>query len=239
MTVSALKSISVVYLVYSIVIIAASVLMRRLRARIFVLISVTIVGIAIPAITVVNVIMEFEHIPEWPVLIPMWLGVPIAVWTTVVLIRRDIREAFAPLEGRTSTIHAAAAPPSIVQQVRGPATGLLITGILNWIGIPVVTGILTLTALHQDLHIPNPEHMVPAIALFMFIASGLMIFGALKMRKLEAYGAAITSSILAMIVSPGSVVGFPIGIWALVVLTRREVKAAFAARHTVDSVIGR
>jgi hypothetical protein len=60
------------------------------------------------------------------------------------------------------------------------------------------------------------------------IASGLTMFGALKMLRLEGYRAAVTASILAMIISPGNLVGLPIGIWALVVLSSRSVKAEFA-----------
>jgi len=39
----------------------------------------------------------------------------------------------------------------------------------------------------------------------------------------------ILGSILAIIVAPANIIGLPIGIWALVVLNRREVRAAFAA----------
>ena len=94
MTISTLQMMSVAQVVYSIFIIAAAVLMRRLRARMLVLLSVTIVGMAFPVVTVLNVIMELEHIPVWPAIIPMWLGVPIAVWATVVLFRQNVRTAF-------------------------------------------------------------------------------------------------------------------------------------------------
>ena len=63
------------------------------------------------------------------------------------------------------------------------------------------------------------------------IASGLTMFGALKMIRLEGYGAAVTASVLGMIVSPGNLVGLPVGIWALVVLSSRPVRAAFAANR--------
>jgi hypothetical protein len=61
------------------------------------------------------------------------------------------------------------------------------------------------------------------------LISGLILFGALKMRKLESYGLAMASSIVAMIpcISPCCIIGLPIGIWALVVLTKPEVKGAF------------
>ena len=63
------------------------------------------------------------------------------------------------------------------------------------------------------------------------LASGLTMFGALKMMRLEGYGAAVMASILGMIVTPGNLVGLPVGIWALVVLSSRSVKAAFAANR--------
>ena len=61
------------------------------------------------------------------------------------------------------------------------------------------------------------------------LASGLILFGGLKMKKLESYGLAITASILAIIpcTSGCCLVGLPIGIWALVVLSKPEVKSAF------------
>jgi hypothetical protein len=62
------------------------------------------------------------------------------------------------------------------------------------------------------------------------ILIGILIFvGALKMKSAQSYGLAMTSSILAMIpcLSPCCLLGLPFGIWALVVLSNPEVKAAF------------
>jgi hypothetical protein len=59
---------------------------------------------------------------------------------------------------------------------------------------------------------------------------GLIVLGGLRMMQLRAYGLAITASIIAMIPCFScccSVIGVPVGIWALVVLARPEVKAAF------------
>ena len=75
------------------------------------------------------------------------LGVPFGIWTLVVLSRRDVKDAFA-----TQSQAPAAAPPSPPQvpaaaqaplpsadrDVQGPAIGLLITGILNWVLIPLL-----------------------------------------------------------------------------------------------------
>jgi hypothetical protein len=51
------------------------------------------------------------------------------------------------------------------------------------------------------------------------------------MMQLEKRGAALLGSVLAILVSPGNLIGLPLGIWALVVLHRREVREAFEANH--------
>lgn len=60
--------------------------------------------------------------------------------------------------------------------------------------------------------------------------STFIIYAALKMKALEAWGVAVAGSILAIVVSPGNWIGLPIGIWALVVLTRPPVRLAFAQK---------
>jgi len=57
----------------------------------------------------------------------------------------------------------------------------------------------------------------------------VVLLGAIKMKNLQAYGFAMTSAILALVpcVSPCCLLGLPVGIWALVVLSKPEVKAAF------------
>lgn len=60
---------------------------------------------------------------------------------------------------------------------------------------------------------------------------GLVItIGGMKMRNATGRGLAMTSSILAMIPCTSSccLIGLPVGIWALVVLSNPDVKAAFA-----------
>jgi hypothetical protein len=66
-------------------------------------------------------------------------------------------------------------------------------------------------------------------AIIGILIGGLIFYAALQMRKLQSYGLAMAGSIIAMIpcISPCCIIGLPIGIWALVVLTKPEVKAAF------------
>ena len=70
---------------------------------------------------------------------------------------------------------------------------------------------------------------------FIVIAASLVIFvGAWKMKNLSGSGWARAGSILAMIpcVSGCCLLGLPFGIWALMVLSNRDVKRAFA--HTAS-----
>ena len=61
------------------------------------------------------------------------------------------------------------------------------------------------------------------------LVAAFIIYASLKMKDLTQWGLAVAASILVMIpcISPCCIVGLPIGIWCLVVLTKPEVKAAF------------
>ena len=67
------------------------------------------------------------------------------------------------------------------------------------------------------------------VAVIGLALSSLIIFGALKMMRRQAYWVAIVAAVLAMLVTPGSLIGLPIGIWALVVLSGRPAREAFRA----------
>ena len=109
------------------------------------------------------------------------------------------------------------------RQLRGPGIGLVLTGILNWIGIPVS---LLVIQNHFADELPS-QAVIGTIAVVALIASGLMIAAGFLMMRCRGRALAKFGSILAMLVSPGNLLGLPIGIWSLVVLSQREVKAAF------------
>jgi serine/threonine protein kinase len=116
----------------------------------------------------------------------------------------------------------------IRRQVKGPAIGLLATGILNWILIPLVC--LVFAAYYWDSNVPGVRAAVPTPFLLItpLLLCSFMIFAALKMMRLQGRGAALMASVLAILVTPGNIIGLPLGIWSLVVLSRSEVRAAFA-----------
>ncbi len=120
------------------------------------------------------------------------------------------------------------------RQVRWPANGLLAIGILNCLVIPMVV-------LFWSIGIAEAPHAPPsgveimlriaaslAFLVITLIPGALTIYGALKMKRLEAYWLALAAIILAVITSPFCLIPLPIGVWALVVLSQREVRAAFA-----------
>ncbi|MCL4179099.1 MAG: serine/threonine protein kinase [Verrucomicrobia bacterium] len=111
------------------------------------------------------------------------------------------------------------------QAVKGPAMGLVAIGILNWVLVPLYAIIGITFLAHQESQI-SAATLISAL-LVMMLCSSFMIFAGLKMKALEAYRVAMIGSVLSILISPGNVIGLPLGIWALVTLTRREVKEAF------------
>jgi hypothetical protein len=122
-------------------------------------------------------------------------------------------------------------------QVNGPAIGLIIVAIIGFI-LQAVSLVLNLVgaSIMASQQMPSEAWakmfsgaMGIIFNVLAILISGILLFAGMKMRKLESYGLCMTASILAMIpcISPCCVIGLPIGIWALVVLSKPEVKSAF------------
>ena len=127
----------------------------------------------------------------------------------------------------------AGAPVSgdVWRQVKGPAIGLVITGIFNWISIPFLMRVGV--AIHR--HSLRHWYMVLRPMLALAIA-GLIFLAGLKMRRLEAFGLSVGGAVLAILTAPGNLIGLPVGIWALAVLSHREIRSAFALKAQGRSV---
>lgn len=136
----------------------------------------------------------------------------------------------------------AAPVPTVNAQalVSGPATGLMIVGILCVVA-SALGAISNLTGLGGGA---PPADMPPQFRQYMEMMSGpfglvtnliaillgiFYIFASKKMRRLESYGLVMTATILSMLPCTSSCccVGLPIGIWILIVLAKSEVKSAF------------
>jgi hypothetical protein len=129
--------------------------------------------------------------------------------------------------------------PAVVDQVNGPAIGLIVTAVLGFL-VQVASLIMNLAgaSIMSMQHGGGPQ--APWAAMFSgtfaivtsligIIVSGVVLVAALKMKKLENYGLAMAGSIIAAIpcISPCCLIGLPIGIWAIVVLMKPEVKNSF------------
>jgi hypothetical protein len=114
-----------------------------------------------------------------------------------------------------------------LRQVRGPATGLLLTGILaplSW---------LVVIYLQFAFGPPRGPDLQAFLSLFLvtLVTGSTLVIGAWKMRRCEAYELAYVASIIAMFaLGPAMFIGLPMGIWSLMVLRKRDVKAGFALK---------
>jgi serine/threonine protein kinase len=145
-------------------------------------------------------------------------------------------------------------PDRTRMEVTMPAVGLLFTGILALVSWVLFSAMMTV-AMHEDYQQRNDpvwtgEHnpwargeghpgaratlpraawvLVPLGAIVGLWAAGFLVAGALQMMRLRSYAFVVAATILAMIPwSPAWILGFPFGIWGLVVLRRPAVREAF------------
>ena len=128
----------------------------------------------------------------------------------------------------------------VLQKLKGPAIGLIVSSALNLIvgALIVISGLLRLIGKTGAESLPTNAAertgfiigtvLIYGAGVLSLVFAPIIFFGALKLMKGEKYGIAKTSAILAVVpllcCSPLSI-GF--GIWALVVLGKPEVKAFF------------
>ena len=155
----------------------------------------------------------------------------------------------AVLTGAPATPVPTVSPDRVRSLVAAPAIAMLIVGIVFALfGLFGALGAAlgwTAEALNQNRGGMPPEfarmmenlggRVAVVVSLFHLAVAGLVIFVSIKMRKLEGYALAITSSILIMVPCvtpfffciPCCMAGLPVGIWSLIVLMKPEMKSAF------------
>ncbi|MBL0312064.1 MAG: hypothetical protein IPP78_04970 [Holophagaceae bacterium] len=123
-----------------------------------------------------------------------------------------------------------------MDQLKGPAIGLMATAGIGaaWQALSLVLNLLGAgmgAAMSGSRGMPNMlSGGVGAVVNVIGLAMAVVVFmGASKMKNAESHGFAMAAAILAMIpcISPCCLLGLPLGIWALIVLLKPEVKAAF------------
>jgi hypothetical protein len=144
----------------------------------------------------------------------------------------------APMPGLSGGERQAA-----LDAVKGPAIALKVTAVLGWIAIAVglvwtvVRGSSgAYTNMNSNLD-PQMQKLIAGMSgtfgivrdILAAAMGVLILMGASHMQNLRKYGFAIAATIIAMVpcVSPCCFLGLPFGIWALIVLNRKEVKSQF------------
>ena len=125
-------------------------------------------------------------------------------------------------------------------KVQGPALGLQITAGI----VALMMLVMTLNSLLKVGQTgPAPEVQVSSARMLGHITGALMVgtlglvyawlipFGAMRMKSLRSYGLCMTATILALnpLCFPSCLLGFPMGVWALIALLNQDVKEAFRA----------
>jgi len=151
----------------------------------------------------------------WP------LGLAMGIWALVVLSRPEVKAAFA-----SAAKPREFAPLTPSDRVRWPAIGIILGAVINgavWL-IFTVADIGSRAGTHHS-------QVFFCFSMGIVVMMILVILGAWQMISLGSYRMAVFSSFLSLIpMGIGSLIAVPFAIWALAVLTRPEVKAAFAAR---------
>jgi hypothetical protein len=210
--------------------------MKRLEAYEFSVISSLMAGLQIAT-------------PTFPV------SFIIGGWAFWVLRKPEVKAAFAlrlrrmPALLPTEEAHPVeqAALAAARQRVKATAAGLMVTAILNWVGIFMTAFLVGGFVVGQMRRSSPPEPPMESYAavlsgvvilpaLPLILAAGVIFYGALKMKRLESRRLALAAAVLALVVPPAYLIGWPSGVWALAVLTAPEVKAAFGRKGTIQSL---
>ncbi len=129
------------------------------------------------------------------------------------------------------------------QKVLGPAIGLMVMSGIGalWSLFSILTNLLSSGITVADMG-DGPEVMVAlfsgaagiVMAGVQLTLSGVIIFGAVRMKNVQSYPLAVAVSVMGMIpcLSPCCCLGLPLGVWSLVVLLDAEVKRAFEENAT-------
>ena len=145
----------------------------------------------------------------------------------------EVKTEVESIVDANDTPHPAAQPDTAASEslVRGrlrvPAIGLLVAGIVNLLVMLSIVLIGILVGDSEELTVRTILFKV--IALSSLVLGIILLVGAARMRDLRSYPIAVLAAVVAIFpCALGFLISLPFGIWALVVLSRRDVRTAFA-----------
>jgi hypothetical protein len=107
------------------------------------------------------------------------------------------------------------------------ALGFLLTAAASLVST-VAMAIVIIRAFNQTGNADAKRLVVIAASLFVLACIGLVVAGALQMLRLRSYRLCLAAALMAVLPwSPAWPLGLAVGIWAVVVLGRRDVMLAF------------
>jgi len=159
----------------------------------------------------------------------------------------QVKTAVETIAGTPSQFAAPAgvSPVPNIGIITAPAVALMVAGL--WKILSACCGLLALSGGTNWLgNIPgigdNPELKnilggwgsvaIASIVLFNLIPGLLIIFGGYQLLQRRSYAWGIAAGIVSILAC--SLIGFPVGIWALIVLARDDVKIAFSGGSTAQ-----
>ena len=115
-------------------------------------------------------------------------------------------------------------PPA---KITAPAVGLMVAAMYKLFG--AFTAMFVLRGLAHGIleTILGGFGTTSVLVLFKVVPAILILFGAFQMLRLKSYAWSLAAAIISIVAC--SLIGLPIGIWALVVLLQQDVREAFAA----------
>ncbi|HUK83796.1 MAG TPA: protein kinase, partial [Verrucomicrobiae bacterium] len=144
---------------------------------------------------------------------------------TIAETRQAGRSEFTQTEKQASITNAQV--EAARKRLKIPAYGILAAGLLQII-FAVGIGAFAVPAVAHESGGLLGSVTLGIIAAFFVIPAVVMLVGAANILKLRRHTLAMVASVVAAAGGPGAILGLPFGVWALVVLTRRDVREAFA-----------
>jgi len=164
------------------------------------------------------------------------------VKSDVETICADVRPDRPESQGAAS-VKAVDDVAAIRHRVWIPAVGLLVAGAINFLGLSGMFLAAIVWVIRSGVSdqgsffgfMPGAIEMVVVAALAAYCV--VIIMGAWNLMQLRSHRRAVVGAVAALVpFFPGALLAIPMGIWALMLLTKEEVKAAFG-QHATEVVI--
>ena len=159
-------------------------------------------------------------------------------------VKTDVESIVGDTRYRAASPEAADFESSVRHRLKVPAIGLLVAGVVNLLASVSIVLLLVYVNLGYSmpgLDFPDTYIEIAEIVLFLVIAlvslvlGIILVLGSARMVDLQSYPIAVFAAVASVLpLAVGFPFGLPFGIWALLVLSRQDVKAAFAGESALQ-----